>query len=78
MPLLLLDLRPFPTEMPEFISPGEESEAIYYVLDYGDYWVETEGAIEWFVKVFEGALGEVEKKVRREENERKLRLIMGH
>ncbi len=78
VPLFMLEINPLPLEVPEYISRGEESEGVHYVLRYGAYWLETPGAIEWFAEVFTEALDEVEKKVKREENERKLRLIMGH
>ncbi len=78
VPLFMLELRPMPTDLPQSISRGEESEAIDYVLGNGSYWYETPGAIEWCGELFGEALEEVEKRVRAEENELKLKLIMGH
>lgn len=78
VPLFLLEMRPIPIDPPEYISPGEESEAIEYVLGNGTYWFDAPGAIEWCAEEFGKALDEVEKRVRAEENEQKLRLLMGH
>nr|MBA3766683.1 hypothetical protein [Acidobacteriota bacterium] len=78
VPLFMLEVRPMPTDLPEYISPGEESEAIDYVLGNGTYWYDTPGALEWCGELFGEALEEVEKRARAEENERKLRLLMGH
>lgn len=78
VPLFMLDVRPLPLNLPEYISPGAESEAIHYVVANGTYWFDTPGAIEWFVAVLSKAMGEVAQQRRAEENARKLRLIMGH
>jgi tetratricopeptide (TPR) repeat protein len=78
VPIFLLDLQPLPDDPPEYISPGEESEAVDYLLNNGDYWADTPGAFEWFVGQFKTAIGELEKRVRAEENALKLRLLMGH
>ena len=78
VPIFLLDLQPLPEDPPEYISPGEESEAVDYLINNGDYWVDTPGAFEWFVEQFKVAVDELEKRVRAEENALKLRLIMGH
>lgn len=78
VPLFMLDLQPLPEDPPEYISPGEESEAVDYLINNGDYWVDTPGASEWFVGQFKITIDELEKRVRAEENALKLRLIMGH
>lgn len=78
VPLFMLDLHPLPEDPPELISPGEESEALDYLLNNGDYWADTPGAFEWFVEQFKVAIGELEKRVRAEENALKLRRLMGH
>jgi tetratricopeptide (TPR) repeat protein len=78
VPLFMLDLQPPPEDPPEYISPGEESEAVDYLINNGDYWVDTPGAFEWFVEQFKVAIGEFEKRVRAEENALKLRRLMGH
>lgn len=78
VPLFMLGLQPLPDDPPEYISPGGESEAVDYVFNNGAYWLDTPGAAEWFVARFKAALDELEKRSRTEENERKLRLIMGH
>jgi tetratricopeptide (TPR) repeat protein len=78
VPIFLLDLQPLPEDPPEYISPGEESKAVDYLINNGDYWIDTPGASEWFVGQFKIAIDELEKRVRAEENALKLRLIMGH
>ncbi|HEX7316139.1 MAG TPA: hypothetical protein VF297_19690 [Pyrinomonadaceae bacterium] len=49
-----------------------------YVFSNGAYWIDTPGAFEWFVGQFKVAVGELEKRVRAEENALKLRHLMGH
>jgi tetratricopeptide (TPR) repeat protein len=78
VPLFMLDLQPLPDDPPEYISPGEESEAVDYLINNGDYWIDTPGASEWFVGQFKIAIDELEKRVRAEENALKLRRLMGH
>src|SRR5215210_3441636 len=78
VPLFLLDLQPLPEDPPEYISLGGESEAVDYVFSNGAYWIDTPGAFEWFVGQFKVAVGELEKRVRAEENALKLRRLMGH
>lgn len=78
VPVFLLDLQPLPDDPPEYISPGEESEAVDYVFSNGAYWIDTPGVFEWFVGQFKIAVGELEKRVRAEENALKLRRLMGH
>jgi tetratricopeptide (TPR) repeat protein len=78
VPLFMLDLQPLPEDPPEYISLGEESEALDYLLGNGDYWSDTPGASEWFIGQFKVALDEFEKRVRAEENALKLRRLMGH
>src|SRR5215204_211012 len=75
VPIFLLDLEPLPDDPPEY---GGESEAVDYVFSNGAYWIDTPGAFEWFVEQFKVVVGELEKRVRAEENALKLRRLMGH
>jgi len=43
----LLDERRLPKQMPSFISPGDQDEAIAYVSAYRKGWMLTPGAIDW-------------------------------
>ncbi|WP_043160249.1 hypothetical protein [Bradyrhizobium sp. Ai1a-2] len=43
----LLGERPVPKSLPSYISPGDEDEAIYYVVDFRAGWANTLGAIDW-------------------------------
>lgn len=47
VPFYLLGLKPPPEHMPEYYSIGDESEAVVYVFDSVEGWVETDGALEW-------------------------------
>lgn len=47
VPLYLLALKPPPDRMPAYYGIGDESEAIVYVFDSVEGWVETEGALDW-------------------------------
>jgi tetratricopeptide (TPR) repeat protein len=50
VPLYLLAVEEIPDEPPDFIELGGETEAIDYVGMNGMAWLETEGAIPWFVE----------------------------
>lgn len=78
VPLFLLDLQPLPEDPPEYITPGDESEAVDYIFGNGAYWIDTPGAFEWFVGQFKVAVNELEKRLRAEDNAPKLRRLMGH
>jgi tetratricopeptide (TPR) repeat protein len=43
----LLDERRLPQQMPPYISPGGEDEAIYYVSEFRAGWTLTPSAIDW-------------------------------
>lgn len=47
VPLYLLGLKPPPEHMPEYYGIGDESEAVVYIFDSVEGWVETDGALEW-------------------------------
>lgn len=47
VPLYLLGLKPPPEHMPEYYGIGDESEALVYVFESVEGWVETDGALEW-------------------------------
>ncbi|MGZ3679468.1 MAG: hypothetical protein ACXWQR_12990 [Ktedonobacterales bacterium] len=47
VPLYLLALKPPPDHMPAYYGIGDESEAIVYVFESVEGWVETEGALDW-------------------------------
>lgn len=38
---------PLPKEVPDYYSPGEPSEALNYLVEGGEGWRETVGAVEW-------------------------------
>ncbi len=47
VPGYLFEERPLPKLLPAYISPGDEDEAIQYVVDFRTGWVNTPGAIDW-------------------------------
>jgi len=49
VPLFLLAMEEMPDEPPDYIETGGETEAIEYVGMSGLAWVDTEGAIQWFI-----------------------------
>ncbi len=53
VPMFLSDLVEMPAEPPEYISIGDELEAIAYVLECGYMWFDTEGAASWMAEVLE-------------------------
>jgi tetratricopeptide (TPR) repeat protein len=51
VPLYLLGITPFPKALPAAYGMGDEQEAVLYVAEAGQPWVETPGAAEWITKV---------------------------
>ncbi|MDP3062522.1 MAG: SEC-C metal-binding domain-containing protein, partial [Chloroflexota bacterium] len=47
VPAYLTEQRPMPTEYPEYVTFGESSEAVEYVLDFREAWMRTPGALDW-------------------------------
>jgi len=52
----LLGVKQLPNRLPDYVGVGDESEAIAYVADNAQAWYETEGALEWFVGVFQAKM----------------------
>lgn len=50
VPLYLLGVDRLPKQLPEYYSPGERNEAIVYMTEGVDGWLETRGALEWLGK----------------------------
>jgi tetratricopeptide (TPR) repeat protein len=51
VPLYLLGITPFPRELPAAYGMGDEQEAVVYVAEAAQPWVETAGAAEWVARV---------------------------
>jgi tetratricopeptide (TPR) repeat protein len=49
VPLYLLAAERMPDEPPDYIELGGETEALEYVVANGKGWLDTEGAIQWFI-----------------------------
>jgi tetratricopeptide (TPR) repeat protein len=47
VPEFLLDPATMPVELPDFYSPGDDTEAIHYVHLFGKGWAQTPGALDW-------------------------------
>lgn len=47
IPDFLTGKRPIPEELPDYVSFGDEHEAMYYARDYYTAWWQTKGAISW-------------------------------
>ncbi len=54
--LYLLAMKRLPKRLPDHVGLGDESEAIAYVADNAQAWCETEGAIEWFIRVLKARM----------------------
>jgi len=50
VPLYLLGIDRLPKHLPEYYSPGERNEAVVYMMEGADGWLETRGALEWLGK----------------------------
>lgn len=51
VPLYLLAAERMPDEPPDYIELGGETEAIEYIGMNGKAWLDTEGAIQWFIDI---------------------------
>lgn len=51
VPPYLLGQKKLPRRMPAYYSPGDENEAIEYILDALDLWKKTPGALDWLAAV---------------------------
>ena len=47
LPAYLAGKKALPRHLPEYFSPGQETEAIAYAVDGIRVWAKTEGALEW-------------------------------
>ncbi len=52
VPLYLLSRKRFPKQLPPFVSPGNEDEAIHYVVEALRVWFESPGALDWLNEIF--------------------------
>lgn len=51
VPVFLLGVKPFPTNTPGYDRLGDEHEAVVYLREAVDAWLETPGAVEWLADV---------------------------
>lgn len=49
VPIYFLSIKKMPSRPPEFIGLGDDSEAVMYVAENAEIWLETPGALQWFV-----------------------------
>jgi hypothetical protein len=47
VPLYLLGAKPFPSQPPAYYGIGDENEAVVYLAEAAEGWLETPGAPEW-------------------------------
>jgi len=50
VPAYIAGIKPMPRQMPEYITPGEEDEAVGYAGQFLPAWKETPGAVTWLRK----------------------------
>ena len=53
VPKHLLMRKPFPTQMPGYYRPGDDSEAITYIVEGRRAWTQTDGALMWLRDLFD-------------------------
>lgn len=60
IPLFMLDKKKLPKNPPmvDYYSPGDENEALDYIMQGIRVWVETEGALEWMAEVHARSKGQ--------------------
>jgi hypothetical protein len=51
VPPYLLGARPFPKQLPSYYGIGDENEAVVYLVESVEGWLETPGALEWLSAV---------------------------
>lgn len=61
VPFYLFGLWELPEELPDYVGMGDENEAVSYVADALANWLDTEGALDWFVGMID-RLGEQEER----------------
>jgi tetratricopeptide (TPR) repeat protein len=61
VPAYLLGTKPLPQDLPPYISPGEEDEAIAYAADNRRVWLNTPGAISWLRKTIKVPMSKASK-----------------
>jgi tetratricopeptide (TPR) repeat protein len=54
VPLYLLGVKPFPAQVPGYYGIGDENEALVYLAEAAEGWLETPGALEWLVAIVQG------------------------
>jgi len=47
VPRYLLGIDPLPKQLPDYYSPGDRNEAVSYLAEGAEGWLETPGAVEW-------------------------------
>lgn len=53
VPKYLLMRRPLPAQMPGYYSPGDDSEAVAYIVEGRRAWLQTDGALMWLRDEFD-------------------------
>lgn len=61
VPFYLFGLWELPEELPDYVGMGDENEAVSYVADAATNWLETDGALDWFVGLID-RLGQQEER----------------
>ncbi|MBI3651974.1 MAG: hypothetical protein HY231_13220 [Acidobacteria bacterium] len=61
VPALLLGFEKMPRRPPDYIGVGDKNEAVQYIAYHQKAWMDTPGALQWFVSVFKEVLMEYEK-----------------
>ncbi|MDP8924453.1 MAG: tetratricopeptide repeat protein, partial [Chloroflexota bacterium] len=51
VPMYLLGLKPLPRRLPEYVGIGDENEAVAYLAEAAQNWLDTPGALEWLADV---------------------------
>ena len=62
VPLYLSGLKEPPRRLPDYMSFGDDTEAIHYFVENVEAWLNTPGALEWFGESFGDVLRDFEKK----------------
>jgi len=61
VPMYMCGFKEPPRKMPQYISRGDDSEALHYIVEHLEFWLETPGALEWFIAIFAQIVEEFKK-----------------
>jgi len=69
VPLYLFQIEEMPDELPDYVSPGDENEAIVYAAESFELWAENEKTLRWFIRTFKKMQDKLERLIEQRDKE---------